>query len=243
VRRLPEFAWYHGQKGLVRYSCEMWIGAQRWCRAYSLACADQPTWVDDYDFGAVLPPPGPGLRLNLGSGVFYLHGWTNVDLNPGVRVDLREDAGTLPSLGRDTVDEIFAGHLLEHVADVEITLARWYEVLKPGRRLTVAVPDCEGAVRLWREGRDFPIMAAGAGPDVGLCGAVTGYLSRAESAADVGGFQAHRRAFDRSTLHLCLKAAGFVAVREVDGHEAMYAPCSRLGWQIAAEARKPGGEE
>lgn len=41
LRRLPIFLAYHIAKGQHRYSCEMWIGAQQWCKAYSLGCKNQ----------------------------------------------------------------------------------------------------------------------------------------------------------------------------------------------------------
>jgi hypothetical protein len=42
IRRLPDYVAYHHALSLTRYTCEMWIGAQQWCRAYSLLCADEP---------------------------------------------------------------------------------------------------------------------------------------------------------------------------------------------------------
>jgi hypothetical protein len=98
----------------------------------------------------------------------------------------------------------------------------------------------------WRRGDaalaqpgQFPGRRADAG--AGLVAVATGYRDHAESGADADahGLQAHRRLFDRSVLRLCLQACGFVGVREVDNHPVMHTPSCRLGWQIAAEARKP----
>ena len=240
IRRLPEFAWYHGQKNLVRYSCEMWIGALQWCRAYSLGIthkhrAGDFNWSEEWPIAAE-----PGRRLNLGCGGFYGPGWINVDLNPGVKADLREDCVQLPSITPESIDEIYAGHLLEHVEDVAIALARWWAILKPGGKLTVTVPDGDASCMMWRNGDWFPVVGCTA--DEGILAVATGYRSRAESDADTLGFQRHRRLFDRSTLKLCLKGSDFDQIREVDGHPMMYAPCSRLGWQLAVEATKPADE-
>ena len=49
----------------------------------------------------------------------------------------------------------------------------------------------------------------------------------------------HNRVFDESTLRICMEAVGFINVRPVDNHEAMVAPSSSLGWQIALEGYKP----
>ncbi len=59
IRRLPDYVGYHHAKNRVRYSCEMWIGAAQWCRAYSLACSDQPFWQPGYNFAQLLPPTSP----------------------------------------------------------------------------------------------------------------------------------------------------------------------------------------
>jgi hypothetical protein len=83
---------------------------------------------------------------------------TNIDLNPDVRVDLHEDVVTLPSFEPDSVDEIYAGHIAEHLADVDAALRRWLEMLNPGGILTVTVPDGEGAMRLWRSRASFPVV-------------------------------------------------------------------------------------
>jgi len=60
ICRLPDFASYHGMKNLVRYSCEMWIGAAQYCRAYSKGTTNQPTWNDNFPFEQFYPKrPSP----------------------------------------------------------------------------------------------------------------------------------------------------------------------------------------
>ena len=39
-----------------------------------------------------------------------------------------------------------------------------------------------------------------------------------------------------------MEAVGFVDIAPVDHHEAMVAPCSSLGWQLALEGYKPKAE-
>ena len=49
-------------------------------------------------------------------------------------------------------DEIYAGHVAEHVDDVKASLGRWFKVLKPGGRITITVPDCRGEIECgWNE--------------------------------------------------------------------------------------------
>ena len=50
LRKLPDYVNYHHAKGLSRYSCEMWIGAHQWCRAYECFANNQQFWQGWYDF-------------------------------------------------------------------------------------------------------------------------------------------------------------------------------------------------
>src|SRR5204862_6716597 len=54
--------------------------------------------------------------------------------------------------------EIYAGHVAEHVDDVIASFGRWFEVFKPGGRITITVPDCRGANRTWLERKRFPAL-------------------------------------------------------------------------------------
>ncbi len=175
------------------------------------------------------------VRLNLGCWIFHRDGWVNVDRDRSVRADLYEDAELLPSIAANSVDEIYAGHIAEHVDDVKLAFMRWHEVLKPGGRITITVPDCRGANRLWLEGKTFPGLEVG--PAEGIVEITTG-VKQADLRGRAPEAVLHRRVFDESTLRICMEAAGFVRIKRVDDHVAMVAPCSALGWQLALEACK-----
>ncbi len=176
------------------------------------------------------------MKLNLGCWIFYRDGWVNIDHDRSVRADRYEDATLLPSIAPDSIEEIYAGHLAEHVEDVKGTFARWGEVLKPGGRITITVPDCRGANRLWLERKRFPALEVE--PDEGILQITTG-VKPADLRGRAPEAVLHKRVFDESTLRICMEAAGFVSIASVDNHEAMVAPCSALGWQIALEGYKP----
>jgi predicted SAM-dependent methyltransferase len=72
------------------------------------------------------------LKLNRGCRIFYQKGYVNIDRNREVRADRCEDISTLPSSEANCADEIYAGHVAEHVDDVKASFGRWLEVLKPG---------------------------------------------------------------------------------------------------------------
>jgi predicted SAM-dependent methyltransferase len=83
------------------------------------------------------------LRLNLGCGDVIMEGWINVDLfHPKAQV--RADAKDL-CMFDNSVDEIYASHLIEHFDFQEglKALKEWYRVLKIGGKLVIETPDFE----------------------------------------------------------------------------------------------------
>ena len=62
------------------------------------------------------------VKLNLDCWIFYQEGYVNIDRNREVRADRYEDIATLPSFAANCADEIYAGHVAEHVDDVEAEL-------------------------------------------------------------------------------------------------------------------------
>jgi len=84
------------------------------------------------------------LCLNLGCDQWKLSGFTNIDLNPEVNPDLVLDLNSLTdSYEHNTVDFIYAGHILEHLIYEESlgVMKQCYQILKPHRTLLAVVPD------------------------------------------------------------------------------------------------------
>jgi predicted SAM-dependent methyltransferase len=81
------------------------------------------------------------IRLNLGAGRFHVEGWLSIDSVLELEPDICEDVCTLPSFQPNSVDDLYGGHIFEHVLDPIGALLRWFEVLKPGGSLTIAMPD------------------------------------------------------------------------------------------------------
>jgi len=94
------------------------------------------------------------LRLNLGSDWSQVSGFLSVDFNEAVSPDVVADVRSLPMFATDTVDEVYASHVLEHLTwpDGLAALREWLRVLKPGGMLTVAVPDVEGVYLGYKRG-------------------------------------------------------------------------------------------
>jgi len=94
------------------------------------------------------------LRLNIGSDVCQIAGFKNVDFNPDVNPDYLTDATDLSMIETDSVDEILALHILEHLKfdDTLVALKEWMRVLKPMGMLTVACPDVVEVYTMMRHG-------------------------------------------------------------------------------------------
>jgi GT2 family glycosyltransferase/predicted SAM-dependent methyltransferase len=100
-------------------------------------------WGEDFWEKQLLPlTDGKGLRLCLGCGPFPMNGFTNIDKSELVKCDLRADVMDLP-FDRGTVDEIYAGHLLEHFSfmDGMKALYYWYSLLRKGGAISIVVPN------------------------------------------------------------------------------------------------------
>jgi len=83
------------------------------------------------------------LKLNLGCGTNSFKGFTNVDIRDVRGVDVIDDVGKLASFKSNTVDLIYACHVLEHFGrhDYMKVLERWYNVLNDGGKVRISVPD------------------------------------------------------------------------------------------------------
>ena len=89
---------------------------------------------------------------------------------------------------------------------------------------------------MWLERKRFPALELG--PDEGIIAITTGV--KADDLGDQKKEEVlHNRVFDESTLRICMKSVGFINIAPVDNHEAMVAPSSALGWQLALEGYKP----
>lgn len=98
------------------------------------------------------------MKLNLGCQIHYFDGWTNVDIigdDPGIKVDIEADAGSLPMIADNSVDFIYAGHLVEHFYPDTLgaAIAEWKRVLKPGGTLVIVTPDCGTVFRHYASGQ------------------------------------------------------------------------------------------
>lgn len=96
--------------------------------------SDTPTVESAPATTSTAPEP---IRLNLGAGDTVIPGYTPVDIKNGKQVYPLKDYAD------NSVDEIYASHVLEHFPYFvsEQVIAEWVRVLKPGGAIRIAVPD------------------------------------------------------------------------------------------------------
>ena len=85
------------------------------------------------------------IRLNIG-GTTPLKGWKILNIQPGPDVDFVGDCTDLSQFPDNSVSEIYASHVLEHLSYVHVllsTLKETHRILKAGGILRISVPDFE----------------------------------------------------------------------------------------------------
>jgi predicted SAM-dependent methyltransferase len=169
------------------------------------------------------------MRLNIGSCDLPLprsEGWINIDnsTSPHIRADLVLDGRELDShFGPGSVEEIYAGHFLEHLypQEAERFFAMCYGLLAPGGILAVVTPDIRHVAQKYLEGdQGFSIADL---TDTYV------YSYRQESV--------HRSLWDRDSMVEVFSRHGFKDITEIDriSDKRLAYPAP---WQVGVEGRK-----
>jgi predicted O-linked N-acetylglucosamine transferase (SPINDLY family)/predicted SAM-dependent methyltransferase len=121
---------------------DMW---RRWCAAQAGAGRA----------AGLVAPPGSALRLHIG-GLERKEGWKIMNVQEGPGVDFVGDCTDLSRFASDSVDEIYASHVLEHLGyreELGKALSEFHRVLRPGCVAKISVPDFEQLCRLFLDPR------------------------------------------------------------------------------------------
>lgn len=146
-----------------------------------------------------------GARLNLPG-----HEEVRIDCNPDVDPDLVADMRAIP-LPPHEADVVYASHCLEHVCwgDALPMLRHWRDLLKPGGKVVIQVPDLHQVMELGvLRGLDVVAYMSPSGPVTPrsmLYGHEVGETGPTEA-------MQHRCGYTRQTLHKLLTAAGFTDI-------------------------------
>lgn len=101
-------------------------------------------------------------KVKLHLGCFYkkIHGFVNVDVREDINPDVVDDCFKLNKFEHNTADLIYTSHMLEHCKRGECkgVLQRWFDVLKPGGTLRLAVPDLEAIFEYYICFKDMELL-------------------------------------------------------------------------------------
>ncbi len=141
------------------------------------------------------------MKLHLGCGPRYIPGFKHIDIVPHPHVDVVTTVENLFMIQDDSVELIYACHILEHFNRNyrERVLKEWHRVLQPGGILRLAVPDFEVCARLYLEGKATLPQIHGL-----ILGGQT-YL-----------YNFHYAIYDFEAMREVLETGGFVDVRRFD---------------------------
>jgi predicted SAM-dependent methyltransferase len=176
------------------------------------------------------------MKLYLGCGDIDKHAdeYINIDSRKFPHVDLVADISQRLPYEDETVDEILAESVLEHIPHNFVgvpsifkmsktisTLTDWHRVLKDGGKLVLRVPNIEAIFR--------------------------DYLSKKMQATEMIGYlwgngehdgNRHLSGFDVTIMSACLRCAGFKNVKFVDAHDYKSALKREEGWEMGVVAIK-----
>jgi predicted SAM-dependent methyltransferase len=95
------------------------------------------------------------MKLHLGCGSKHLSGWVHVDACAHPHVDIVTTVDKLDTITDQSVSEIYACHVLEHVGrrSIVAVLCEWHRVLSIGGTLRIAVPDWDAIVEHYQTTR------------------------------------------------------------------------------------------
>jgi len=83
------------------------------------------------------------MKLHIGSTV-RAEGWKTFDINPGPEVDFVGDCRDLSRFPDESIEAIYACHVLEHLPyrrDLGVALKEWLRVLERGGSAMISVPN------------------------------------------------------------------------------------------------------
>lgn len=135
------------------------------------------------------------VKLYVGSRNFKPDGYLTVDIDPAMKPDIVADVTDMSPVTDHSVDEVVAGHVLEHIdwPDSFLAFSEFARVLKPGGILKIALPDMGCLLRMLLSGDSvFHVM--------GLIYGVGGRINR---------FEQHRYGFTPGMLVDILETLGF----------------------------------
>ena len=97
------------------------------------------------------------MKLHLGCWKRYIPGFVHVDICDLPHIDYQHSVEKLPMFRDDSVELIYASHVLEYFDREEAAsvLAEWRRVLKPGGVLRLAIPNFSALIKVYERTGDL----------------------------------------------------------------------------------------
>jgi len=145
--------------------------------------------------------------------------WKILDIENRPEVDFVGDAANLKQFEDNSVEAIYASHVLEHFfygLDNELinTLTEWHRVLKPDGKLLISVPDLQTLCWLYTS------------PDLNPLDRY--HLMRIMFGGQTNQYDVHKVGFDFDTLGMYLADIGFTQYERVSEFNLFEKDCSSL---------------
>jgi predicted SAM-dependent methyltransferase len=157
------------------------------------------------------------LKLHIGGREAHPD-WKILDIESRPEVDYLGNASDLSQFESNSVDAIYASHVLEHFyygLDNELigTLTEWHRVLKPGGKLMISVPDLKILCWLYLHPNIQPIERH--------------YVMRIIFGGQTNIYDVHKVGFDFELLGMYLEEVGFLDYEQLTAFN-LFDDCSNL---------------
>ncbi|HEY6351157.1 MAG TPA: methyltransferase domain-containing protein [Candidatus Angelobacter sp.] len=165
------------------------------------------------------------MKLHLGCGSKHIPGFVHVDLEDHPHIDFRIPVNKLIFAPDNSVELIYASHVLEHFGrhEVDQVLREWFRVLQKGGILRIAVPDFGAVSDRYQETGELSEL-------IGLvCG---GQRNQ---------YDFHKMVFDERLLGQRLRNAGFISISRYDWRNTQHAVMDDYSQAYLPHMDKEGG--
>lgn len=144
--------------------------------------------------------------------------WKILDIEPRPEVDFIGNAIDLSQFASDSIDVIYASHVLEHFFyniddELTTTLREWHRVLKPGGKLLISVPDLKTLCWLYTNPNMMPMERY--------------HIMRMMFGGQTNIYDVHKVGFDFEILGMYLEEVGFREYEQVSEFN-IFDDCSSL---------------
>ncbi len=146
------------------------------------------------------------MKLHLGCGKRYIPGFKHLDVIDASHIDFVGDVGNLERFTDNSIELIYACHVLEHFKRYEVldVLKEWYRVLKKGGILRLAVPDFEAISNVYQRTRNLE--------------AIYGLLMGGQDHQ----YNFHHSVYDFKNIDKLLKSIGFLKIKRYDWRNTIH---------------------